>query len=342
MLIVKTDAAFVAFGELLLRLTAPGAETLLQSPAFKVCVGGAEANVAVAMAQLDHQARVVSVLPDNDLGRAARDELRRHGVDVSGIQFVPGRMGLYFLTPGAIRRSPDVLYDRAGSAISVAAPDAIDWTPAFEGAGWFHVSGITAAVGQNAADAALRAAKAAKAAGLTVSFDCNYRSKLWEAWNGDGPAILRQLLAEADVLFGDHRDIALILGLRFAEDSEIARRAAAEAVFQHFPGITRMACTHRVQHSVDHHDMTGHLFSPEGFWTTSSLPLTPIVDRIGGGDAFAAGIIHGLMKDWSGQRTVDFGVAAAGLKHAMPGDISLATEAEILAALSAEGLDVRR
>lgn len=339
---MKTNDAFVAFGELLLRLSAPGHENLLQSPELKIFIGGAEANVCVSLAQFGHQTRFASVIPANHLGRGARNELRRYGVDTRFVQEGEGRMGLYFLTPGAIRRSPDVLYDRAGSAIAVAAQDAIDWAPAFEGAGWFHVSGITAALGQDAAQAAIRAVKAAKAAGLTVSFDCNYRAKLWDAWHGDGPAILRQLLAEADVLFGDHRDIALILGQRFAEDPEIARRAAAETVFQHFPSIRRMACTYRVQHSVDHHDMNGHLFAPDGHWTTAILPLNPIVDRIGGGDAFAAGVIHGLMKDWSGQRTVDFGVAAAGLKHAMPGDFSLATEAEVLAALSAEGLDVRR
>ena len=339
---MKTDQAFVAFGELLLRLSAPGHETLLQSPQLKVFIGGAEANVAVSLAQFGHETRFASVIPANPLGRGARNELRRYGVDTRFVQEGEGRMGLYFLTPGAIRRSPDVLYDRAGSALAVAPAEAIDWAPALEGAGWFHVSGITAALGQDAADAAIRAARAARAAGLTVSFDCNYRAKLWEAWRGDGPAILRRMLAEADVLFGDHRDIALILGLRFAEDPEIARRAAAESVFQHFPNIKRMACTYRVQHSVDHHDMNGYMFAPEAAWTTAVLPLTPIVDRIGGGDAFAAGVIHGLMKDWSGQRTVDFGVAAAGLKHAMPGDFSLATEAEVLAALSAEGLDVRR
>jgi 2-dehydro-3-deoxygluconokinase len=339
---VQTDAAFVAFGELLLRFTAPGSETLLQSPTLKVCVGGAEANVAVSLALLGHASRMVSIAPDNALGRAARDELRRHGVDTGGVAFEPGRMGVYFLTPGAIRRAPEILYDRADSAFAVAPPERIDWAGPFEGAGWFHVSGVTAAIGAAASQAAIRAARAAKAAGLTVSFDCNYRSKLWEAWQGDGPSILRQLLACADVLFGDHRDIALILGQRFEGSSDEQRRAAAQAVFAAFPNIKRMACTSRVQHSVDHHDLAGFMFAPDGAWTTAPVPLWPIVDRIGGGDAFAAGVIHGLKRGWADQRTLDFAVAAGGLKHAIPGDFNLASEADILAAQSAEGLDVRR
>ena len=339
---MRTDAAFVAFGELLLRFGAPGSELLLQTPRLDVWIGGAEANVAIALSCLGHDTRMLGVLPDNALGRAARDELRRHGVDVSGLVFRQGRMGLYFLTPGAIRRAPEVLYDRAGSAFAAAPADLIDWDVRFEGAGWFHISGITAAVGPTAAEAAVRAAEAAKAKGLTVSFDCNYRAKLWEAWNGDGPAILRRLLGCADVLFGDQRDIALILGQRFEGDVETVRANAARAVFDTFPGLQRMAFTHRVQHSVDHHDLSGHLFSREGAWRTPPIPLFPIVDRIGGGDAFAAGVIHGFLRDWDNQRTLDFGVAAGGLKHAIPGDFAPVGEADILAALSSEGLDVRR
>jgi 2-dehydro-3-deoxygluconokinase len=342
MRIVKTDAAFVAFGELLLRFAAPGAEVLLQTPVLNVCVGGAEANVAASMAQFGHATRYVSVVADNALGRAARDELRRHGVDCTGVIFAEGRMGVYFLTPGAIRRAPEILYDRADSTFAAAPADAVDWAPRLAGAGWFHVSGVTAAVGPAASEAAVRAAEAAKGAGLTVSFDCNYRAKLWDLWHGDGPAILRRLLACADVLFGDHRDIALILGKPFAGEADDQRRAAAQAVFAAFPNIQRMACTHRVQHSVDHHDLSGFLFSPDAAWSTQTIALTPIVDRIGGGDAFAAGVIHGLKRGWDDQRALDFGVAAGGYKHAIPGDFNLAREADILSAMCADGLDVRR
>lgn len=339
---LKTNGAVVAFGETLLRLYAPGAEALLQTPLLKVCMGGAEANVAVSLARMGHDARLVSVIPDNALGRATRDEFRRYGVDVSGMRTGPGRMGVYFLTPGAIRRAPDILYDRADSAFSLAPADLIDWPAAFQGAGWFHLSGVTAAIGQRSADAAIRAAEAARAAGLTVSFDCNYRAKLWEAWDGDGPGILRRLLACADVLFGDHRDIALILGRSFEDDPDKARKAAANTVFDHFPNIRRMACTYRTQHSVDHHDLSGFMFSPDAAWTTPALPLWPIVDRIGGGDAFAAGVIHGLKTGWADQQALDFGVAASGLKHAIPGDFNLATEAEVLSALSSEDVGIRR
>jgi 2-dehydro-3-deoxygluconokinase len=339
---LRNNRPFVTFGEALLRLAAPGSEVLLQSPCLKVCVGGAETNVAVSLARLGRPTRMVGVVADNALGRAVRDEIRRHGVDVSGLVTRPGRMGLYFLTPGAIRRAPEVLYDRAGSAFATAAPDTIDWEQALDGAGWLHLSGITAAVGPAAAEAAIRAAETAKTRGLTVSFDCNYRAKLWETWDGDGPAVLRRLLSSADVLFGDHRDIGLILGASFDGEVDRAREAAARAVFAAFPRIQRMACTYRVQYSVDHHELSGFMFARDGAWTSAPVQMYPIVDRIGGGDAFAAGVIHGLTLGWDGQRTLDFGVAAAVVKHTIPGDFNLASEADILAALSPQALDVRR
>ena len=337
------EARIVCFGEVLLRLSAPGAELLLQTPQLKVCVGGAEANVAVSLARLGHAAAMASVLPDNALGRAALDELRKHGVDIAHVALAPGRMGLYFLAPGALRRASEVLYDRADSAFARAAPEAVDWDRAFAGADWFHLSGVTAAVGPNAAGAAVRAVKAARARGLTVSFDCNYRAKLWEAWDGDGPAILREILAEADLVFGDHRDMGLLLGKSFeTKGAAERRRLAAAAAFDAFPNLKRMACTIRVQHSVDHNDLSGLMFARDGAWSTPSYPLTPIVDRIGGGDAFAAGVIHGLRRGLPEQETVAFGIAAACLKHAIPGDFNLASEADIRALMDDAGVDVRR
>ncbi len=333
----------VCFGEVLIRMSAPGAELLLQSPRLQVCFGGAEANVAVSLARLGHNARMVSVLPDNPLGRAALDELRRHGVDTAGLRFSAGRMGLYFLAPGAVRRASEVIYDRAGAAFAEAAAELIDWDAEFAGADAFHLSGVTAAVGPRAAQAALRAARAARDKGLTVSFDCNYRQKLWDAWNGDAPGILKELVSLADVVFGDHRDMALILGGDYTtKGAEQRRRRAADAAFAAFPRLKRLASTVRIQHSVDHHDLAGHMFSKDDSWSTPSFPLTPIVDRIGGGDAFAAGVLHGLRSGMADPQALAFGIAAACVKHTIPGDFNLAREADIRALLADEALDVRR
>lgn len=333
----------VCFGEVLVRLAAPENELLLQSPSLKVCFGGAEANVAVSLARFGHAARMLSVLPDNGLGQAAIDELRRHGVDTSAISLTPGRMGLYFLTPGAGQRAAQVLYDRADSAFCRGA-GAIDWAAALQGADWLHVSGVTAAIGPDTAGATVDAVRAARRLGLTVSMDCNYRATLWQAWNGDAPAILAQMLSQADLVFGDHRDIALVLKTAAPEglEAEGLRRWAAERAFKAWPKLARLACTDRVQHTVNHHDLTGFLFSRQGAWRTESRPLNPIIDRIGGGDAFAAGVIHGLLAGRSEADTLDFAVAAAALKHTIPGDFNLATLADVEALLSASGLDVRR
>jgi 2-dehydro-3-deoxygluconokinase len=340
---IRQEGAILCFGEVLIRLSAPGAEFLLQTPRLETTFGGAEANVAVALARFGHDARMLSVLPDNALGRAAVDELRRYGVDVSALVTGPGRMGLYFFTPGAVRRASQVLYDRADSAFARAAPDAIDWPAALQGAGWLHLSGVTAALGPQSAAAAVGAAKAARAAGVTVSFDCNYRARLWAAWDGDPRPTLNEILGLADVVFGDHRDVALVLGHTFDGEGEAPREAAAKLAFETWPNLQRMASTRRIQHSVNHHDLAGFMFDRSGDnWSTPAIPLTPIVDRIGGGDAFAAGLIHGLRRGLADQRTLEFALAAAALKHSIPGDFNLATEADVESLLSDGGLDVRR
>ena len=218
--------AVVLFGEILLRLGAPDGEVLLQSPRLHVAVGGAEANVAVGLARLGGEARMVSILPDNPLGHAALAELRRWGVDTRGVRFGPGRMGLYFLTPGAGLRPADIVYDRTGSAFAAADPELIDWDAALDGAAWLHVSGVTPAIGPTGAAGAIRAVAAANRLDVPVSFDGNYRAKLWAAWLGDGPGIVRTLIDGADLAFLNDQDIALALGRRFeaADPSTISRR----------------------------------------------------------------------------------------------------------------------
>lgn len=332
----------VCFGEVLLRFSAPGREQLLQSPHLDVCVGGAEANVAVSLARLGTAAEMVSVLPPDALGRSSRDELRRHGVGVSGIEWLPGRMGLYFLTHGSMFRPSEVLYDRAGSAFETAPSDLFDWGPLLAGAGRLHLSGVTPALGPESAAAALRAAQAAQDSGVPISIDGNYRAKLWERWNGDSASILHNLFAYADIAFADERDISLILGKQFEGTREQQLAQAAEAAFSAFPKLQRIACTRRIQHSVDHHDLTATMTDRRGTIGTRSYDLTAIIDRVGAGDAFVAGIIHSLLKGRTDQEALDFGLAAAALKHSILGDFNLIGEQDVQALLSEEGLHIRR
>jgi 2-dehydro-3-deoxygluconokinase len=331
----------VCFGEILLRLTAPGRQLLLQSPRLDVNVAGAEANVAVALASFGHDARMVSVLPDNPLGRAAAGELRRHGVDTRAIVFADGRMGLYFLTPGAVRRASEVLYDRIESAFA-RAPALESAASALDGADWFHVSGVTPALNRACAEAAIATARAARQRGAIVSFDGNFRSKLWEGWRNQAPAVLRQLFEAADIVFGDDRDVALVLGTNFPGSAEDKRKRAAEAAFKAFPQLQRIAATTREQHAVDALDYGAVMFTRNGEHREPAVPLRGIVDRVGSGDAFAAGVIHGLLEGDSDANALKFGLAAACLKHSIPGDFLTLGVADVRAAMTDEGLDVKR
>jgi 2-dehydro-3-deoxygluconokinase len=333
----------LCFGELLMRLSAPDQELLLQSARLDARFGGAEVNVAVSLAQFGDEARLLSAVPDNALGAAALAEMRRHGVDAAGVRHAPGRLGLYFLTPGAVRRPSEVLYDRANSVFAEAAPEDFDFETALEGCDWVHISGVTPAVGLKASASALGLIAKAKARGVKVSFDGNYRAKMWAAWQGDGAATLRQILDAADLLFGDERDIGLVLGTTFAGDLMTRRQAAAEAAFGAFPSLERICATVRVEHSIDVHELSATLHTRGGgACQTEALRLSGIVDRIGGGDAFAAGVLHGCLKHWPDDRSLAFGLAASAFKHSVPGDFNLASEAAILEAMADGNLSVRR
>ena len=250
--------AIVCFGEVLLRLSSPDKECLLQSPRFEAHVGGAEANVAVSLHRLGHRTRMISALPDSALGRACADELRRYGVDIDEIRFRDGRMGLYFLTHGAGHRPAEVLYDRANSAFASAPADLYDWDALLAEAAWLHVSGITPAVSAAAADAALAAMAAARSRDVQISFDCNFRARLWGARADEAPPILRRLCEQADLIFGDERDIEFMLGRRFDDASAPRkRRQAADAAFEAFSHLKHLACTDRARHSVDVQQLTG-------------------------------------------------------------------------------------
>jgi len=331
-------ARIVCFGELLLRLAAPGRELLLQSASLQLQVGGAEANVAVALRQLGHDSLFVSAVPDNALGRGCIAELRRHGVDVSGVQLMPGRMGLYFLAHAAGQRPAEVLYDRAESSFVRAAEDQFDWDALLAGADWLHISGVTVAVSAQAAAAALRAMRTARASGLRISFDCNFRAALWSTRIATAPALLRELAGHADLLFADARDFALMYGTAAAD----ATRAPQERAFRELPTLQWIAATVRQRETMENQQLGGVLHLRSGRHESRAFALTGIVDRIGSGDAFAAAVIDGLIAGRDPQDVVDFGCAAATLKHFIPGDFNLSTREDILALLAGHTSDVRR
>ncbi len=329
-------ARIVCFGEILIRLSAPGRELMLQTPRLESHVGGAEANVAVSLARFGHDAAIVSVLPHNALAQGALGELRRWNVDTHHVMFGPGRMGLYFLTPGAGQRASDVLYDRAYSAFAHGS-GAIDWDSALAGADWLHISGVTPAVGANGSDAALHAMKAARAAGVKVSYDANFRAKLWEARGDDPRPILDALFAEADLAFAEARDVSLITAEHVTTSEQ-----AAQIAFARYPNLQRIAHTERNVISADHHELSAVSITRKGLTRTRAHAVTGIVDRIGGGDAFAAGLLHGIASGYGDQTMLDFALAAACLKHYIPGDFNLSTVADVNFYLTDSGSDVRR
>ncbi len=335
-------AKFLAFGEIMLRLSPPGRELLLQTPKFDVWVAGAEANVATALAKLGHDVGFASMVPDSDLGRSAISTLRGHGVDTAAIQLGGDRMGLYFVTSGAGMRATEVIYDRAYSSFAEASVSAWDWDALFDGVDWFHLSGITPALGPVPAESAIAAVKAAAARNIPISFDGNYRAKLWERWDSDPRGLLMQLVEHADLIFGNHRDIALLLDKDFGgHDGEDRRRDAADAAFAAFPKLKTIASTARHVENVDLHRVSARIDTRDGHAQTEEVVLAGIVDRIGGGDAFASGVLHALRTGGDIGAAAATGLALTALKHSLPGDASLFRQADIDAYL-AGGLDVRR
>jgi len=334
-------AVVACFGELLLRLTAPGRELLLQRPHLDVHVGGAEANVAVGLASLGHATKVISTVPGNALGDAAIGYIRRHGVDASAVSTSRGRMGLYFLAQGAGLRASEIVYDREGSSFANAKPGDFDWDRLLKDVDLLHLSGITSALGPQSAEAAIAAAEAAGRLGVPISFDGNYRAQLWERWDSRPRDILTKLVAKAEILFGNHRDVGLLLGESFSGDGADRRRHAAEAAFQAFPNLKMIASTARHIDDADRHRISARIDTPDGAAQTEEVVVAGIIDRIGAGDAFAAGVLHGLRSGRDLDWTVRSGLAVTALKHSLPGDASLFGPRDIDAFMSGE-LDVRR
>jgi 2-dehydro-3-deoxygluconokinase len=336
-------ACVVTFGEIMLRLAPPGFERFLQSPRFVATWGGGEANVAVTVAGFGIPARYVTVLPPgNPVADAFIGELRRFGVDPSCIVRAKGRLGIYFVEPGANQRPSKVVYDRDHSAIALAKPGDIDWAKAFDGATWFHITGITPALSQSAADLALEAVTRARAAGLTVSCDLNYRKNLWK-YGKKAPEVMTALFRHVDVGVANEEDCQMSLGIASPVDVHSGRldreayRALAETVLAAYPNLKMLAITLRESHSASHNGWSACLHDRGEFLLSRRYDITHIVDRVGGGDAFAGGLIYGLNTLATRSEALEFAVAASCLKHSIPGDFNRFTVEEVSALIQGGG-----
>jgi len=333
----------VTFGEIMLRLSPPGFERFLQTPQFVATFGGSEANVAVTLASFGLPASFVTVLPDqNPIADAAIGELRRQGVDTSGIVRGKGRVGIYYLEAGANQRPTKVVYDRSQSAIALAKPGDIDWDRAFEDARWFHISGITPAISGSAADLALESVRQARKKGLTVSCDLNYRKNLWQ-WGKPAMEVMRELVKYVEVLIANEEHVQIMLGIQADGDSHSGAfdRARYEnltgKVLEEYPNLKAIAATLRESKSSSHNGFSACLIDRRGFLMSRHYDITHIVERVSGGDSFAGGLIYGLLKLPTHQEALEFAVAACCLKHSVPGEFNRLTVDEVNALLESGG-----
>jgi 2-dehydro-3-deoxygluconokinase len=333
----------VTFGETMLRLAPPGFERFLQSPQFVATFGGGEANVAVSVAGYGLPARYVTVLPDkNPIADALVFQLRGFGVDTSAVVRGKGRMGVYYVEPGANQRPSKVVYDRSDSAIALAKPGAIQWQTAFAGASWFHITGITPAISQGAADLAIESVKAAREMGLTVSCDLNYRKNLWK-YGKTAQEVMSELVRYIDIAIANEEDVQASLGIKADVDVHSGEldvgqyRLLTEKVMSQYTNVKMIAITLRESKSASHNGWAACLHNGSEFLLSRRYEITHIVDRVGGGDAFAGGLIYGLNTMESHEDALEFAVAGSCLKHSIPGDFNRFTAEEVKALIKGGG-----
>jgi 2-dehydro-3-deoxygluconokinase len=331
------------FGEIMLRLAPPGFERFLQSPQFVATWGGGEANVAVSAAQFGAKSRFITVLPENNpIVDAFIGELRRFGVDPEQIVRGAGRLGIYFVETGANQRPSKVVYDREGSAIALAKPGAVDWRKALAGVTWFHITGITPALSENAAQLAVESVRTAKELGATVSVDLNFRKNLWK-WGKKAHEVMPEVVKYADVCIANEEDCQKCLNIHVdidVESGELERELyseLAERVLATYPNLRTLAITLRESKSASHNGWSACLHNRKNFLLSKHYEITHIVDRVGGGDSFAAGLIYGLIHLGSEQEALEFAVAASALKHSIPGDFNRFTASEVMALVTGGG-----
>ncbi len=325
----------VTFGEIMMRLTPPPFQRFIQARSFDVTFGGGEANVAASLAYWGLPAEFVTRLPKTDIGDLCLNYLRQHGIGTPYIVRGGDRLGIYFYEVGVAQRGSQVIYDRAGSAFAAIQPGMVDWRTVFADADWFHWTGITPAISEGAAAACLEAVQIARQMGLTVSCDLNYRAKLWK-WGKTAADVMPGLVKLCDVAIGNEEDAEKVFGIKAPQVDVTSGKVEAGAYVYvcdelavRFPNLHTMAITLRGSRSASHNTWTALLWRQGQTFTAPTYDITPIVDRVGGGDSFGGGLIYGLRVYGDSQRALDFAVAASCLKHTIWGDFNLVSVAEV-------------
>ena len=332
----------LTFGEIMLRLKAPGHERFFQSPMLEATFGGGEANVAVSLANYGMDAEFLTVLPKNDIADACIRELRYFGVDTKKIVCGDGRMGIYYLEGGANQLPSKVVYDRAYSSIAMAKPGDIDWDRAFEGVAWFHITGITPAISESAMELSLESVKEAKKRNITVSCDLNYRKNLWK-YGKKASEVMRELAKYVDVAIANEEDVQKSLEITVdvnVESGELDRekyRALGNKVLESYPNMKCIAITLRESHSADWNGWAACLNDGKDFYVSKKYEIRDIIDRVGGGDSFAGGLIYGLNRFDNKQSALEFAVAASCLKHSVIGDFNRVSASDVTKLMGGDG-----
>jgi len=325
---------YITFGEIMLRLKTPDYEKFFQSPLLEATFGGGEANVAVGLARFGLEVAYISVIPDNSIGNACIRELKKHNVNTSFIPRKGDRLGIYFLEVGANQRPSKVVYDRSHSAIAETEPGEIDWDRIFEEASWFHISGITPAISLSASKLSLEAVKKAREKGVTVSCDLNYRKKLWK-YGKSAPEIMGELVKYVDIVIGNEEDCQNSLKVKVDVDIESGElkvnkyRELTDKVLGLYPNIQKIAITLRESHSASYNGWSAVLNNRKEFLISKKYEIHDIVDRVGAGDTFSAGLIYGLNNLKNDRETLEFAVAASCLMHSISGDLPLISVEEV-------------
>ena len=329
-------------GEIMLRLKSPANERFFQSPVLEATFGGGEANVSVSLANYGMETDFVTVLPDNAIAEEIVRQLRGFGVGTKNIITAEGRVGIYFLETGANQRPSKVIYDRAGSSIAITSVDKYDWDKIFDGSTWLHITGITPAISQNGADVAIAAVKEANKRGITVSCDLNYRKNLWK-YGVDAKDVMTEITKYTDVVIANEEDCQKSLGISTDVDvssgsiDEDKYKALTDKVLASFPNVKKIAVTLRESHSADYNGWRACINNGKEFFVSKKYEITDIVDRVGGGDSFAGGLIYGLNTYDSDSEALEFAVAASCLKHTIPGDFNRVSVKEVETLMKGDG-----